>query len=285
MLEKKHLIRGFDALCRAHERNFFFDGHKGGALISATYFLRDARPEKGVGDLLAKKIESAWGANKLFRPFPKEEPDAERINRIVQRLQSQCCTLRQAAHNWILASLALRVLAEIPALATPQRMRGLEALIDKFDTVTEVPEAERIEVPRPKDTGAFAAFVMTEFIGTTKRFDGRGQGWSGHLCTFARALLDLQRCGHEDLVEEGRAVMAVYVRRVRVGPSKTDRPRGEKSKGTPSPLTLGYWQRARINFALGHAFKYPYGFFGLIQALEDEKLKREALATFWRISS
>lgn len=285
MLDRKHLIRGFNALCRAHESDFFFDGHKGGALISATCFLREAKPEKSVGTLLEKKIDAAWGANKLFAAFPKEAPEPARIERVKGRLQAQCCTLRQAAHNWILTALALRVLHEIPSLATPQRMQGLEALIDKFDTVTELPEDKPIDVPPPSDRGAFASFVMQEFIATTKRFDGRGQGWSGHLCTFARALLDLQRHGHADLLEEGRAVMQAYVRRIRMGPRATDRPRAEKSRKAPSPLTLAYWQRAGINFNLGHALKYPYGFFGVLDALDDEKLRAKASGTFWRISS
>ena len=155
----------------------------------------------------------------------------------------------------------------------------------RFDTATDVPGTEKIEVPDPAEPSEFAAFVLEELIATTKRFHGRGQGWSGHLCTFGRALLDLQAHGHADLVDEGRAVMEVYVRRVRSGPSKTDRPRGEKSAKAPSALTLAYWQRARINFRLGHALKYPYGFYGLVGALENEKTKARALDTWWRISS
>jgi hypothetical protein len=285
MLDRKHLIQGFDALCRASAHDYFVDGHKGGALISATYFLRDAGPEKAVGALLAKKIKAAWGTNKLFAPFPEEDPDPALIQQVTRRLQAQCRTLRQAAHNWILASLALRVLDEIPALATPTRMRGLEALIDEFDTATPVPRKERVLVPDPAKRSAYAAFILEEFIATTARFDGRGQGWSGHLCTFGRALMDLEQHGHGDMIGEGRAVMELYVRRVRMGPSKTDKPRREKSKDIPSPLELAYWERARINFGLGHALKYPYGFFGLLRELDDKALAARALSTFWRISS
>ncbi len=285
MLDDRHLTRGFNALCRAHQRNFFFDGHKGGALISATYFVREAEPEEGVGALLEKKITQAWGKSDLFADFAKEKAAPARVDRIKQRLQSQCCTLRRAAHNWILASLALKVLSDVPALATPTRMDGLEKLIDKFDQVTTLKNEERIEVPSPKSANAYSAFVLAEFIRTAKRFDGRGQGWTGHLCTFGRALLDLQACGHGDLAEEGRAMMAVYMRRVRTGPLDTDRPRKEKAQDKPSALTLAYWKKAGINYGLGHAFKYPYGFYGLLAQVKDEDVKERALKTFWRISS
>lgn len=285
MLDRRHLIQGFDALCRSASRDYFLDGHKGGALISATYFLRDAKPEEGVGALLAKRIQQAWGTNTLFRPFLEGEPDPELIKRIKQRLQAQCRTLRQAAHNWILASLALRVLDEIPTLATPARMKGLEALIDKFDTATPIVHKEHVLVPDPAKRSTYAAFILEEFIATTKRFEGRGQGWSGHLCTFGRALMDMEQHGHADLVGEGRAVMELYIRRAREGPRKTDRPRAEKSPEAPSPLKLAYWKRARINFGLGHALKYPYGFFGLLRELDDKDLEARALATFWRIAS
>jgi len=37
MLNKQHLIHGLNALSRAHEGNYFNDGHRGGAIISGFY--------------------------------------------------------------------------------------------------------------------------------------------------------------------------------------------------------------------------------------------------------
>jgi hypothetical protein len=35
MLEESYLVRGLNALSRAHETNYFRDGHKGAAIIAA----------------------------------------------------------------------------------------------------------------------------------------------------------------------------------------------------------------------------------------------------------
>ena len=54
-------------------------------------------------------------------------------------------------------------------------------------------------------------------------FDGRGQGWSGHLLTYARALLDLRTLGHDALAERAEHGFALFDR-IRKG-RETDIPR------------------------------------------------------------
>ena len=120
--------------------------------------------------------------------------------------------------------------------------------------------------------------VLKEFLRTVKAFHGRGQGWSGHLLTYAKALVDLQELGYADLVDDAQAAFKLYVKRTRMGPLETDIPRPEHPRLAFSPLEKEYWvRRSKGGLGMGHLFKYPYGFYGLTAISQDPQLVRECM--------
>ena len=52
MLEERYLLLGLNALSRAHQTNYFTDGHRGAAIVAAHYLWREVDVDKGVADVL-----------------------------------------------------------------------------------------------------------------------------------------------------------------------------------------------------------------------------------------
>ena len=192
MLGEAYLTRGLDALCRAHETDYFLDGHRGGAIIAAYYFCREAAVEEGVADSAQDIIDHHWTHTDLCAPFPSETPDLSGIGKVVESLERSMVGLRQAGHNVILPTLALRAFRDAPDAVTPARVEGVVKLIDSFASIEDVTLEEGDESPEWADPVAAAEFILAELLRAMDAFDGRGQGWSGHLLTYGRALFDLQ---------------------------------------------------------------------------------------------
>ena len=83
MLEQDYLIRGLDALSRAHETNYFTDGHRGAAIVAAYYFCREVDVEPGVADVIRDMIDAHWTHTDLCAPFPDETPAPALVDRIL----------------------------------------------------------------------------------------------------------------------------------------------------------------------------------------------------------
>lgn len=278
MLSREYLLYGLNALSRASAGSYFEDGHRGGAIISAFYFCAEARVEDGVAPLLAHKIDERWANTGLCTAFPDGEAQPELIGKILDAISSQTSGLRQAGHNVILPALALKAFQDIPESITATRIDGICQLIQRF-TVSDVPVSEPpIELPEPADSAVFSEFILQEFIQCTERFQGRGQGWSGHLLTYARALVDLSELGYSAVVEKARDGFVTYIRRIRLGPLETDQPRTEHVPMNGTPLQEKYWLERKGDWNLGHAVKYPYGFYGLFRHVEDQTLKDRCMA-------
>jgi hypothetical protein len=60
MLHRSYLIRGLDALSRAHASDYFGDGHRGAAIISAYFLCAEEPVEAGVTELIAEIIDDHW---------------------------------------------------------------------------------------------------------------------------------------------------------------------------------------------------------------------------------
>ena len=129
-----------------------------------------------------------------------------------------------------------------------------------------------------------ARFVLSEFLTVAGAFAGRGQGWTGHLLTYARALLDLRELGYQSTAERGEHAFGLYMRRIRRGPLATDVPRPEHPKSDLQPHEQAYWERrSQGSVEIGHLFKYPYGFYGLMALSDDDRLKQQARENAYRI--
>jgi hypothetical protein len=283
MLSTEYLLHGLNAMSRAHEADYFKNGHLAGAVISAYYLCRDRDVEDGVADILATRMSQDWLSSPLFAPVPDEPAEPALVSRIVEVMRDHIAGVRQVGHNVILPTLALKAFQDVPEAVTPLRVEGIGELVPAFQR-TELPMDEAFDLPAGDDQRLFAEFVLEEFIGSTERFVGRGQVWSGHLLTSATALLDLQDLGHHGLARQAEDGFTMYVRRLRLGPLDSDEPRQEHPPTTVLPLERAYWERkAGGDWSFGHVTKYPYGFYRLMNLARDTELKARCLDVAYRI--
>lgn len=282
MLDNRYLLYGINALSRAHEFNYFLDGHRGGAIVSGVYLCRENDIEAGVADQVAALIDEHWSHTALCAPFPAEDSNPALLSQIINCIQAHLAGLREAGHNVILPTLALKAFRDVPEAITPSRVNGICRLVESF-TITDVPGDAIVELPDMRDFASAANFILSEFVQCVARFIGRGQGWSGHLLTYGKALLDLRDLGYEALASQAEEGFKIYVRRIRMGPQESDKPRQEHAPTDLFPLQEAYW-RARVgDLTFGHQLKYPYGFYGLMTHAQDPEIKRQCLHVAYRL--
>jgi len=271
MLDSQYLQYGLDALSRAYQTNYFTDGHRGAAIIAAYFFCQMDQVEPEVSDMLQSLIDAQWVNTPLCEPFPREKRSTTGIERILEMLEQSMDCLRQAGHNVILPALALKALQQLPDLVTPSRVQGICDLISAF-TATAPFDLEQNDTRVDFGSVEVADFILAELQATISAFDGRGQGWSGHLLTYGRAILDLREAGYTRTAKLGEHGFNLYIKRLRMGPLETDIPRPEHKLNLLHPHQQVYWEGRRAqSLNLGHSIKYPYGFYGL-QALTENRV-------------
>ena len=120
-----------------------------------------------------------------------------------------------------LPTLVLKALRDLSNAATPSRVAGICQLIESFRT-EHFPLADYFVLSDILDHVRNAEFILTEFIDCSERFIGRGQGWSGHLLPYGRALFDLRELGYWELATQAEEGFKLYIRRIRKGPQDSD---------------------------------------------------------------
>ena len=284
MLDERCLTLGLDALSRAHTLNYFADGHRGAAIISAYYLCRENAVEDGVAEILAELIDENWAGTELCDPFPDEPSDPALLGRIVETMHPNVGDYRMVGHNVIFPACALKAFVQVPDAVTPSRVEGICKLIEAFDTVEDITLDDSDQFPDVDTPELMADFILAEALRTMEAFLDRGQGWTGHMLTFGRALIDLWQLGHTDLVTKGQHAFKQYVKRARMGPLERDIPRAEHPPGELRPLERAYWEaRKTQGVNIGHCFKYPYGFYGLMALARSDDTKQRCLAEGYRI--
>jgi len=278
------LTMGLDALARAHAGDWFGDGHRGAAVLSAAFLCSEQPVEPEAAAIMSGMIRQHWHGRPVFRPFPSEVPDAGLIERVAAALDAGAAHYRQVGHNVIFGALALKALHRVPEACTPSRVEGIVRLLDSFGPPEKFVEpADAPEMPAA-EPAAVADFVLREFPRCTSAFDGHGQGWSGHLLTFGGAIIDLIEQGYGEIARHAMPAFAQYIARIRMGPQDRDIPRPEHPRRPVNVLTATYWQeRSRHAPALGHCFKYPYGLYGLLDRAPDAEVRRTARNEAWRV--
>ena len=76
MLNADYLLFGLNAVSRAHFLNYFEDGYRGGAIISAVYLCKESPVEDGVPQVLGRLIDKHWTHTDLCAPsgrFTRQE--------------------------------------------------------------------------------------------------------------------------------------------------------------------------------------------------------------------
>lgn len=284
MLEKEYLVYGLNALSRAHTMDYFQDGHRGAAIIAAYFLCHELSLEPGTVDIIRSMIDQHWRHTALCAPLPKETPEPSLINEIIKRVEQSITHLRQAGHNVIFPTLALKAFHQVPEAVTPSRILGICQVVEAFTVVHDINLDDTDNIPDLGSPTTAAEFILTELLRTIQAFDDRGQGWSGHLLTYGRALLDLQELGYAVLARKGEYAFKLYIKRIRMGPLTTDKPRPEHPLSALRPHELTYWKnRQDKSIALGHVFKYPYGFYKLLNLTEDSQLRWQCIQAAYHI--
>ena len=276
-LDPRHLAHGLDLLCNAHSTDSFRAGHAGGAVISAYYLCREEELEPGTAEVIQGALDRHYPL--AAGPFPDEDPVEDGIAQILRAREPDLGQLCREGHDVIFLSLALRAMHELPRAVTPARIAGLLRTLRSLEPKLR----GHSDIAVPESESAFAEFVLEEFLASTE--GGPGQGFSGHLLTHGRAILDLRLLGHERFAGRCLHAFGLAVGRARPrtrGPHwRAERPRVEFRR----PDRKEYWERraAAGTVELGHLFKYPYGFLGLRRLSGNRALNEVCAENSYRL--
>jgi len=282
--EKRLVLLGLNALARAHKLNYFADGHRGGALISAHLLCRENDLTAPARSRIEQLFDLNWGKAKLCQPFPKTDPDPAQVRRIGVALAEGGPVLRQVGHDAIFAMLAIKGFRMLPQAATPERIDGVCKLIRSMKPWRDVDPDPEVKPPPFTDVKAASRFVLREASDAVDRFIGYGQGFAGHMLTFGQALIELAAMGDVEWAESCRTAFRKYVTVTRLGPKPDDKRYRERPRSKLRPDAADYWRRrGDKTLGIGHVFKYPYSYYDLLRAADDPALQREWESKAYRI--
>lgn len=282
---KRLVVLGLNGLARAHKMNYFTDGHRAAALVSAHFMCEENHLPEAARARIEQLFDLNWAKTPLCASFPEEDADPSQIKKIGEALMEAHGSLREVGHNAIFAMHAIRGFRLMPELATPQRIDGVCRLIRAIKPWRDdVPIDEAVNPPPFKDTAAAATFVLRETGAAMDKWAGHGQGFTGHMLTFGQALVELAEIGDEDWAESCREAFRRYVTITRNGPGPDDAPRPAHKPSKLRPNSAEYWQqRGDKQVDIGHAFKYPYSYYDLLRSVNDDRLKQELDDKAWRV--
>ncbi len=276
-IDQRYLMHGLNLLCNAHASDSFATGHAGGAVISAFYLCRDEELEPGTEEVIKSALDEHYAVTP--GPFPEEKPVEDGIPTLLKSLEAGIDQLWRDGHNVIFLALALRALHDLPQAVTPSRIDGLRRTL----IALEPRISGKGDIRIPESMSAFAEFVLEEFLGSTE--GGPGQGYSGHLLTYGRAIADLRMLGHERFAEKCLNAFQLAVKTARPS-SPGEGYRAERPEvAFLHPDSKKYWQRRASagTMELGHLFKYPYAFLGLQRLSKNQELNEVCTDNCYRL--
>ena len=275
MPDERLLLLGLNALARAHELDYFVDGHRGAGMVAAHLLCADNGLDARASSRIAELIDLNWTSKALCEGFPETDPEPERIGEIGVALTEGAETLRQVGHNAIFAMLAIKAFRMMPRAATPERVAGVCTMIRSFTPWRDVQPDPDVDPPAFADTAAASQFILREACDAIDRFVGFGQGYAGHMLTFGQALVELAAMGDVEWAESCRIAFRKYVTVTRRGPEPDSKPRPDHEPSDLRPTESAYWERRAENSVdIGHVFKYPYSCYDLLRRADDAALVR-----------
>jgi hypothetical protein len=270
------VLLGLNALARAHEQDYFADGHRGAAIVAAHLFCEDNDLSDRARSRIEELVDLNWSKTSLCDQFPEEEPRPERIQEIGVVLSEGAETLRQVGHNAIFAMLAIKGFRQMPEAATSTRIEGVCHMIRMFTPWRDVEPDPEVAPPPFHDTAAASRFILREACDAVDRFAGYGQGYAGHMLTFGQALVELAAMGEVAWAEGCREAFRKYVTVTRLGPEPNARAIPDHPRCNLRPLEAAYWEaRGDNDVDIGHVFKYPYSCYNLLRRADDPALARD----------
>jgi hypothetical protein len=273
--DKRLVLLGLNGLARAHELDYFADGHRGASMVAAHLLCVENALDHRARARIEQLIDLNWATSELCRPFPDADPEPGRIDEIKAALREDAEVLREVGHNAIFAMLAIKGFRILPGAATPQRIDGVCALIRSFKPWRDVAPDQDVEPPPFADTVAASRFILRETVAAIDRFVGFGQGFTGHMLTFGQALVELAAMGDVETAESCRTAFRKYVTVTRREPTTTSKRYPVPEPAGPLPADAAYWEkRGDHAVGVGHVFKYPYSYYNLLRRARDPGLER-----------
>ena len=284
-LTEKRLVRlGINALARAPEMNYFTDGHRGAAMISAQLMCVNNDLDDAAAGRIVELFDRNWAPSKLCEPFPDRDPVKDATERVGKALAEGGNVLREVGHNAIFAMHAIKAFRMLPDTATPERVNGVCQLIRSIKPWRDIKPDEGIQPPPFKNASAASRFILKEASEAIDRFKGFGQGFAGHMLTFGQSLVELAAIGDEDWAESCRTAFCKYVTVTRMGPQPGDPKIKDHRFNQLRPKDTEYWQkRGEKTLGIGHVFKYPYAYYDLLARAQDPNLENEINAKAWQL--
>ncbi len=278
------ILLGLNALARAHEMNYFTDGHRGAAIVSAHLLCVDNNLARRARKRIGRLVDLNWASTKLCKPFPDTKPEPERIDEIGVALAEGGDVLRQVGHNAIFAMLAIKAFRMMPEAATPERIDGVCKMIRLFTPWRDEDPDPDVDPPPFADSAAASRFVLQEANSAIDRFVGFRQGFAGHMLTFGQSLVELAAMGDVQWAESCRTAFRKYVTVTRQGPASDDKRRPDHKPTDLRPTDAEYWERRGDNtMGIGHVFKYPYAYYDLMRRAKDPELQRDLDAKAYHV--
>jgi hypothetical protein len=275
MPQDRLLWLGLNALARAHELDYFADGHRGASMVAAHLLCVENALDARSRARIEAVVEANWVSTPLCAPFPETTPDPARVDEIGEVLCAGAETLRQVGHNVIFAMLALKAFRLRPEAATPERVMGVCRLIQAFTPWRDVASDPEVSPPAFADGPAASAFILNEACDAVDRFIGFGQGYAGHMLTFGQALVELAAMGHVEWAERCRLAFRKYVTVTRQGPEPGAKPRPDHPWSALRPTEAAYWEKRPLrSIGIGHVFKYPYSCYALLRQVGSDEAAR-----------
>lgn len=274
--DKRLVLLGLNALARAHEMNYFADGHRGASLVSAHLLCEENNMDEQATARITELFDLNWAPTALCKPFPEAGPDPEQIKKIGVALAEGGGVLREVGHNAIFAMLAIKGFRMLPSAATPQRIDGVCKLIRAIKPWRDVEPDPEVNPPPFANAAAASEFILREAMAAIDRFIGFGQGFAGHMLTFGQALVELAEMGDGEWAESCRTAFRKYVTVTRKGPDPDARRISDHKPSPLRPNSAEYWKkRGDRSVDIGHVFKYPYSAYDLLRRVNDPALKRD----------
>ncbi len=122
LTEKRLVLLGLNALARAPEMNYFADGHRGAAMISAHLMYVNNRLDDAAAGRIVELFDLNWASSKLCEPFPENDPVPDATEKVGKALAEGAGVLREVGHDAIFAMHAIKGFRMLPQSATPERV-------------------------------------------------------------------------------------------------------------------------------------------------------------------
>lgn len=282
--EKRLVLLGLNALARAPEMNYFADGHRGAAMISAHMMCVDNDFDDAAASRIVELFDRNWGPTKLCKPFPQADPVDDAVEQVGKALAEGGQVLREVGHDAIFAMHAIKAFRMMPETATRERVGGVCRLIRAFKPWRDEEPDDDVDPPPLSDSVAASRFILKEASDSIDRFVGFGQGFAGHMLTFGQSLVEMAAMGDVEWAEGCRTAFRKYVTVTRKGPQSGDRKINDHKFSKLRPDETEYWQkRGDKTLGIGHVFKYPYAYYDLLARANDPELEKEWEAKAWQL--